>query len=161
MGTSFNLNQFWNQVREDTRLNLPDSIWRSTIYWLLPTSIDEQKSVITFMVMQSYIKQVIEGEPTIYTVLRNSIEKQWRKILPNTGDITIIITSVDEETPSNPAEPSSVEATTNPVAAPTVAPQPSDTMTATPARYTGKPTGCGPCAVRLRLQCVWQRLYRL
>ncbi len=131
MGTSFNLNQFWNQVREDTRLNLPDSIWRSTIYWLLPTSIDEQKSVITFMVMQSYIKQVIEGEPTIYTVLRNSIEKQWRKILPNTGDITIIITSVDEETPSNPAEPSSVEATTNPVAAPTVAPQPSDTMTAT------------------------------
>ncbi len=111
MGTAFNLNQFWNQVREDTRLNLPDKIWRSTIYWLLPSSIDEQKGVITFMVMQSFIKQVIEGEPTINTVLRNSIEKQWRKILPNTGDITIIITSVDEETNGTADEAGDVSTT--------------------------------------------------
>lgn len=111
MGTAFNLNQFWNQVREDTRLNLPDKIWRSTIYWLLPSSIDEQKGVITFMVMQSFIKQVIEGEPTINTVLRNSIEKQWRKILPNTGDITIIITSVDEETNGTADETGDVSTT--------------------------------------------------
>lgn len=119
MATSFNLNQFWNQVREDTRLNLPDKIWRSTIYWLLPSSIDEQKGVITFLVMQSFIKQVIEGEPTINTVLRNSIEKQWRKILPNTGDITIIITAVDEET--NDTSEATSDATTTKQA--TVPPQ--------------------------------------
>ncbi|WP_298703517.1 chromosomal replication initiator protein DnaA [uncultured Veillonella sp.] len=90
------LNDFWSQVREDTRKRLPDQIWKTTIYWLLPVELDEQNNKLVLTTMQNYIQEIIEKDARISRQLKDSINKLWKEVNPTSNQsINFVITSVE------------------------------------------------------------------
>lgn len=91
------LNDFWSQVREETRQGLPPQIWKSTIYWLLPVELDETNNRLVLTTMQSFIREIIETDARINRQLTDSVNRLWRSYYPSSNQaINIIINSAED-----------------------------------------------------------------
>lgn len=94
--TLIDLNDFWSQVREETRNRLPAQIWKSTIYWLLPVELDETNNKLELTTMQSFIQEIIETDARINRELTASVNKIWKQFNPDSSkNINVIINSAE------------------------------------------------------------------
>ncbi|MBS4913189.1 MAG: chromosomal replication initiator protein DnaA [Veillonella sp.] len=100
---SINLNEFWSQVREDSRTRMDPTLWKTTIYWLLPVELDESKNNLVLMTMQNYIREIIQADSSISTNLNKSLNRIWKQVKPESDHtLTFTIKSVQES--SSPAD---------------------------------------------------------
>lgn len=119
---SINLNEFWSQVREDSRTRMDPNLWKSTIYWLLPVALDEAHNNMVLMTMQSFIREIIQNEPSISATLTQSLNTIWKQVNPhNMQPLSFTIKTVQElntqtEESSQPAETITVQTTQEPAA---------------------------------------------